>query len=95
MSSRLLSDLRPLQLTDLPRFKQAVAAGQQRGWNFYFPYLLFVRLGSQSTRYLWGEHDGSLCVFRHRHGRKHRLDLAFPPFPYQASALLSRFGARQ
>jgi hypothetical protein len=89
MSSPLLSELRPLQLTDLPRFKQAVETGQQRGWNFYFPYLLFVRLGSQSTRYLWEEHDGSLCVFRHRYGRKNRLDLAFPPFPYQDSALLA------
>ncbi|MBK5941223.1 phosphatidylglycerol lysyltransferase domain-containing protein [Halochromatium roseum] len=88
MSNPLLSDLRPLQLTDLPRFKQAVIAGQQRGWNFYFPYLLFVRLGSQSARYLWEERNGSLCVFRHQYARKNRLDLAFPPFPYQESALL-------
>ncbi len=88
LSHPLLSDLRPLQLIDLPRFKRAIAAGQQQGWNFFFPYLLLVRLGSQSTRYLWQESDDSICVFRHRFGDKSRLDLAFPPFPYQVSALL-------
>ncbi len=87
MPNPLLSDLRPLQLIDLTRFKQAIAAGQQQGWNFYFPFLLFVRLGSKSTRYLWEEADGSLVLFRHQYGRKNRLDLAFPPFPYQEAAL--------
>ncbi|MEA3640882.1 MAG: phosphatidylglycerol lysyltransferase domain-containing protein [Lamprobacter sp.] len=87
MIDPLLGDLHPLQLVDLPRFKQAIADGQQQGWNFYFPYLLFVRLGSQSTRYLWQEINGSLCLFRHRYGRKRRLDLAFPPVPYQETAL--------
>jgi hypothetical protein len=85
LSHLQLDDLRPLQLTDLPKFRQAIASGQQQGWNYYFPYLLFVRLGSQSTRYLWEEQAGSICVYRHNLADKARLDLAFPPFPYQQS----------
>ncbi len=87
-SHPLLRDLRPLQLTDLPRFKQAIADGEQQGWSYFFPYLLFVRLGSQSSRMIWVEDEGSICLFKHQYGRKKRLDLIFPPFPYQEPVLL-------
>jgi hypothetical protein len=83
----LLSDLRPLQLTDLPRFKEAITAGNQRGWYYFFPYLLFVRLGSQGSRMVWTEDQGSICLFKHQYGRNNRLDLVFPPFPHQEAPL--------
>lgn len=86
-SHPLLRDLRPLQLTDLPRFKQAIAEGEQMGWNYFFPFLLFVRLGSRSSRCIWAEDEGSLCLYKHQYGQKNRLDLIFPPFPFQKSAL--------
>lgn len=87
LADPLISDLRPLQLTDLPRFKQAITEGEQLGWYYFFPFLLFNRLGSQSTRYVWEEAQGSLCLFKHQYGNKNRLDIVFPPFPYQESAL--------
>lgn len=86
-SHPFLHDLHPLQLTDLPRFKLATMEGDQLGWNFFFPFLLFVRLGSRSSRYIWEEARGSLCLYKHQYGQKNRLDLVFPPFPHQESAL--------
>ena len=82
-----ISDLHPLQLTDQQRFKEAITAGGQKGWYYFFPYLLFVRLGSQSSRMVWTEDQGSICLFKHQYGHNKRLDLVFPPFPYQEGPL--------
>lgn len=83
----LLNDLRPLQLTDLPRLKQAKEAGQQLGLALFFPYLLFVRLGSQISRMAWKEDQESICLFKLQYLEKNRLDLIFPPFPHQEPVL--------
>ena len=82
-----IRDLHPLQLTDQQRFKEAITTGGQKGWYYFFPYLLFVRLGSQSSRMVWTEDQGSICLFKHQYGHNKRLDLVFPPFPYQEGPL--------
>ncbi|GAB6058602.1 hypothetical protein JCM31598_17190 [Desulfonatronum parangueonense] len=61
--------------------------GEQQGWHLYFPFLLFIRLGSQTTRLVWEEVDGSICLFKHQYGGKKRLDMMFPPTPYQENAM--------
>ena len=38
--SGVLQGLTTLEVGDLARYKAAVAAGQQLGWCYYFPYLL-------------------------------------------------------
>jgi hypothetical protein len=38
--SGALDGLALLQVSDLPRYKRAVAEGKQLGWGYYFPYLL-------------------------------------------------------
>ncbi len=82
-----LTDLKPLQITDLSAFKSAITAGQQQGWAYYFPFLLFVRYGAENSQMLWTEDEGSLCLFVRQTGKKNRLHLYFPPFPANDAAL--------
>ena len=81
-----LDGLKSLEVSDLPRYKRAVEAGQQLGWGYYFPYLL-SRNGKNSA-VLVAEDAGSMCVFlwRLRDGVP-KLDLLVAPTPMNVPVL--------
>ncbi|MFT5695753.1 MAG: hypothetical protein ACI9QQ_001732 [Myxococcota bacterium] len=81
-----LEGLRTLELADLPRYKDAVTAGEQMGWGYYFPYLISRnRTGRRAV--LIGEDRGSFCLYVWRRDKNaadeggERLDLALAPTP--------------
>ena len=85
--SGALQGLRALDVSDLAPYKAAVAAGQQVGWGYYFPYLL-ARDKPGRSAVLVGTDNGSLCVFEWKTGEDGpRLDLLFPPTPLDMPAL--------
>lgn len=80
-ASSALDGLHEISAEDLPRYKAAVAAGEQHGWGYYFPYLCARNLRRQ-TRVLIGEDDGSICVYLRRVRRgKAKLDVLLSPAP--------------
>ena len=82
-----LSGLSQLSLADLPRYKEAVTAGEQQGWGYYFPYLLARHRPGRSA-VLVGEESGSLCLFAWtvKDGRP-RVDVYLAPTPIHPAAL--------
>ncbi|MGI9264868.1 MAG: hypothetical protein ACR2QU_08055 [Gammaproteobacteria bacterium] len=82
-----LQGLKLLDLGDLPRYKQAVTAGQQIGWAYYFPSLMtFNRRGRSAI--LLGEDSGSICTYRwtSKEGRQ-KLEIMVAPAPMQTEVL--------
>ncbi len=85
--SGALDGLKPLEISDLPRYKHAVENGQQMGWGYYFPYLLTYNRPERSAALL-AEEDGSMCIFIWRQTESGpRLDLALAPTPMNVSVL--------
>lgn len=82
-----LDGLEVLKASDLPRYKRALTAGEQRGWGYYFPYLLSRQRPDRSA-VLWVEDEGSMCVFlwRRRKGVA-RLEMPVAPAPMNPSVL--------
>jgi hypothetical protein len=81
-----LAGLKHLEVSDLPRYKLAVEAGQQMGWGYYFPYLL-SRSGKNSA-VLLAEDEGSMCVFLWRlRDSIPKLDLLVAPTPMNVPVL--------
>ena len=83
-----LDGLKRLEIGDLPRYKRAVADGEQIGFGYYFPYLL-SRYRTKRSVVLLSEEDGSVCVFLWRHPRlsEPRLDLLLAPTPMNPGVL--------
>lgn len=82
-----LDGLRPLASGDLARYTQAVEAGQQLGWTYYFPYLMSRHRPGKSAA-LVEEDSGSFCVYLWRlRNKKPKLDLLFAPTPMNTGAL--------
>jgi UDP-N-acetylmuramyl pentapeptide synthase/poly-gamma-glutamate capsule biosynthesis protein CapA/YwtB (metallophosphatase superfamily) len=82
-----LSDLRPLTLEDLPRYRAAIDRTQRTTCQHYFPFFYF--LGQTiGHRFLIGEDAGSLCLYYLREKRDRRsLCLFVPPLPLQPAVL--------
>ncbi len=82
-----LEGLALLEAKDLARYKQAVEAGNQMTFGYYFAYLLSRQRPGRSA-ILWIEDEGSLCLFlwRKRKGVK-RLELPVAPTPMKPSVL--------
>ncbi len=82
-----LDGLKVLDVSDLARYKDAVDAGRQIGWGYYFPYL-FSRNRDGRSAVLLGYDSGSACVYlwRRQH-RKERLELCVPPAPMDRGVL--------
>lgn len=86
-STETLAGLEVLRLGHRERFQAAVAEGQQNGWAYYFPYLL-TKSRRASSALLWHEDEGSVCLFSWSDtGPRPRMDLYFPPMPFDASVL--------
>ena len=79
--------LNVIEITDLTRYTAAVEAGQQKGWAYYFPYLL-TRNRPGRSEILLTEDAGSICVFvrRMREAEPH-LDLYLAPAPMNPAVL--------
>ena len=79
-----LSGLRPLQLSDLQLYKNALTQVDRICWHQYFPYLHF-----RYDDLLISEINGSICIFykQPRTGRNPKLNLYFLPMPMQESVL--------
>ena len=75
-----LAGLHPLTQEEIPRFKEALAAGQQLAWGFYLPFMLSVNR-SPRRALLWTMDEGSLCLFNLSKDTPAHLDLYAPPFP--------------
>lgn len=85
--SGALRGLRPLGVADLERHKAAVAAGQQTGFGYYFPYLLAQNKPGR-TAMLVAEGEGPLCIFRwEQRETGPRLHPYLPPIPLDIPAL--------
>lgn len=82
-----LSGLEIVSASHLPNFKNAIEAGGQSGWSYYFPYLVARNRKGRSAA-LVVEDEGSLCVFlwRKRRGES-KLDLLLAPTPMNPAAL--------
>jgi hypothetical protein len=82
-----LDGLKPLEISDLARYKDAVEAGRQVGWGYYFPYL-YSKHRPERTAVLLGYDEGSACVFLWRRRRgKELLELCVPPAPMDGGVL--------
>ena len=82
-----LEGLRTLEASDLARYTQAVEAGKQLGWGYYFPYLMSRHRTGKSAA-LVEEDSGSICVYLWRkRGSKPKLDLLVAPTPMNTGAL--------
>jgi hypothetical protein len=82
-----LDGLKVLEVSDLARYKEAIEAGHQIGWGYYFPYLLSRNLPGRSA-VLLGYDRGSACVFLwRRQQRDERLELCVPPSPLDGKVL--------
>ena len=79
-----LSGLRPLALSDLQRYKDALNQANRICWQQYFPYLHF-----RYADLLFTEIDGSFCLFHElpRVDRPPKLCLYFLPIPMNPHAL--------
>jgi hypothetical protein len=84
--SGALEGLKLLESSDLHRYKLAVEKGEQKGWGYYFPYLLTRNKADSAV--LVSEDDGSLCVFLWRLRESvPRLNLAVAPMPMNPSVV--------
>lgn len=82
-----LDGLKPLEISDLARYKDALEAGRQVGWGYYFPYL-YSKHRLERRAVLLGYDEGSACVFLwRRRRRKELLELCVPPAPMNGSVL--------
>lgn len=82
-----LSGLRRLSLSDLPRYKSALTAVRAEGWACYFCYLLSKEKEGRSAIFL-AEDGDALCTFQWEASDSGaRLDVLFPPMPFDARAL--------
>lgn len=82
-----LAGLELLEYRDLERYRNAIRAGRQQGWGYYFPYLLaHDRPGTSAV--LCAEDGGSLCIYLwgFRRGRPH-LDVYLTPLPMNGVVL--------
>ena len=82
-----LAGLKSLDSDDLPRYKRAVAAGEQIGWAYFFPSLMtFNRQGRSAI--LLTEDDDSMCVFRWtRRNSRQKLEIMVAPTPMNPDVL--------
>jgi hypothetical protein len=86
-SEGALRGLEALGPRHLERFKDAVEAGGQMGWAYYFPFLLASEKPGRRS-FLVGQEGGSLCLYRWDGQRRSaRLDLMLPPLPMETTAL--------
>jgi hypothetical protein len=85
--SGALAGLGLLEARDLERYRNAMQAGRQQGWGYYFPYLLSHNRPGRSAA-LWAEDGGSLCMYLWslRRGRPH-LDVYLTPLPMKVAVL--------
>lgn len=82
-----LEGLKVLDINDLDAYMAAVEAGQQMGWQYYFPYLLSQNRPGRSAMLLV-EDEGSLCIFLWRNRDSNpRLDLYVAPAPMNVTVL--------
>jgi hypothetical protein len=82
-----LDGLKLLEISDLARYKDAVEAGRQVGWGYYFPYL-YSKHRLERRAVLLGYDEGSACVFLWRGRRgKELLELCVPPTPMDGGVL--------
>jgi hypothetical protein len=82
-----LDGLKPLEISDLARYKIAVEAGRQVGWGYYFPYL-YSKHQIERRAVLLGYDEGSACLFLWTRRRgKELLELCAPPAPMSGGAL--------
>jgi hypothetical protein len=74
----VLHGLRPLQLSDLQRYKDALNQVKRMCWQQYFPYLYF-----RYEDLLISESEGSICLFYklNRPDKTTKLYLYFLPMP--------------
>lgn len=74
-------------MTDLPRYKTALAQTQRLSWHHYFVFLYFF--GQRpDIRFLLEQDQGSLCVYRLRQNRSGQdLSLFMLPMPWKAQVL--------
>jgi hypothetical protein len=76
-----LRGLKVLEISDLPRWKSALALGGETGFGCYFPYVLAHQRPGRST-VLIAEDAGCLCVFiQHERNGKSHLDVFLNPIP--------------
>jgi hypothetical protein len=83
-----LEGLTELDVSDLERYKRAVADGEQLGFAYYFPSMLaYNRSGRRAA--LLCEDDGSVCVFRWTADSDSvpRLDVLLAPSPMNPAVL--------
>jgi hypothetical protein len=82
-----LDGLKPLEIADLARYKDALEAGRQVGWGYYFPYL-YSKHRLERRAVLLAYDSGSACVFLWRRRRgKELLELCVPPAPLDGGVL--------
>jgi hypothetical protein len=82
-----LDGLKQLEIADLARYKDAIEAGRQVGWGYYFPYL-YSKHRPERRAVLLGYDEGSACVFLWRSRRgKELLELCVPPAPMDGGVL--------
>ncbi len=82
-----LDGLKILDVSDLERYKQAIDAGHQIGFAYYFPYLLSHNRPGRSAVLICYDR-GSLCVFLwRRRNHEERLDVCMPPAPMHLGVL--------
>jgi hypothetical protein len=79
--SDALEGLEVLKAADLPRYKRAIQAGKQLGFEYYFPHLLARQRGNRSVL-MWVEDEGTFCLFILRDVKGVlRLELPVAPTP--------------
>ncbi len=82
-----LGGLKVADISDLARYKQAVADGRQIGFGYYFPYVLTYNRPGRSAALLV-EDGGSVCVFRWKmRDTGARLDVLIAPAPMSPGVL--------
>jgi hypothetical protein len=82
-----LDGLKVLDVSDLSRYKDALDAGRQVGWGYYFPYLVSRHKDGRSAVLLHYD-SGSACLFLwRRRGREEQLELCAPPAPMDRGVL--------
>ena len=82
-----LAGLRHLDAEDFPRYRAAMEKANPLAWQCFFPFLYFWSRDSRD-RLLVDEDESSVCLFCIRSsGEGDRLDLFFPPLPFDAVSL--------
>jgi len=85
--SGALSGLSVLSPRDRERFREAVDAGGQNGWGYFFPHLLSLNRPGRSA-VLTGDDEGAICLYRWRFQEGiDRADVYLPPLPFSREAL--------